>query len=125
MSNTKRPSAARKHTRTTEAKQDAELDQGISFTDEDGTRLTVRVRDVKGKHDAALVAATGVDFMGLMAKASERQGTDLMAALVWFGRLVNGREDKSYDETLEDFGYADLLAAELDEADKEDDRPEA
>ena len=125
MSNTKRPSAARKHTRTTEAAQDAELDRGITFTDDDGTRLTVRVRDIKGKHDAALVAAMGVDFMGLMEKASERQGTDLMAALVWFGRLVNGREDKTYEETLEDFGYAELLAADLDQAEKDDDRPEA
>lgn len=125
MSNAKRPSAARRHTRTTEANADAELDRGIAFTDDDGTRLQVRVRDVKGRHDAALVEATGYDFLSLLEKASERQGMDLMAALVWFGRFVNGRVDKTYEDTLDEFGFAEFLASDFDEPKKDDDRPEA
>jgi hypothetical protein len=121
----KRPSSARRHTRTTEAKADDELDRGIAFTDDDGTRIQVRVRDVKGTHDAALVAATGYDFFGLMEAATQRTGLDLLAALIWFGRMVNGRGDKTYAETLEELDYASLADRDFDEPDKADDGPEA
>lgn len=119
-----RPTTARKHTRTTEAKRDEGLDQGISFVDTDGTRLAVRVRDVKGRHDAALVRATGLDFMGLLGALSKRQGLDLLAAVVWFGRLVHDRDAGTYEETLDEFGYDDVLSLDLDQADKGAD-PEA
>lgn len=118
MSNTKRPSLQRQHTRTTEENRDEELDRGFSFVDVDDKRLTVRVRDVKGKHDAALVAATGLDFMGLLEALHGRQGLDLLAAVVWFGRVVNDRETESYAEILEEFGYEDLLGFDLDEPEK-------
>lgn len=94
-----------------------ELDQGIAFTDKDGTRLQVRLGDVKGKHDAALVAATGMDFFALLQEMSKRQGLDLLAAAVWFGRLVNGRETGTYADLLDDFTYADVVDLDLDEAD--------
>ena len=114
----------RKVTKRNEAKQDDDLDRGISFVDDDGTTLSVRVRDVKGKHDAALVAATGLDFMALLAALTIRQGLDLLAAVVWFGRLVNGRDAGTYAATLEDFGYEDVLRLDLDDA-KEQSGPEA
>ena len=120
----RRPSLAKKQTRKTEATRDAELDRGISFIDDDGTRLSVRVRDVKGRHDAALVAATGMDFMGLLETLTKRQGLDLLAATVWFGRLVNDRDAGSYEDVLDSFDYEDVLALDLDDA-KADDRPEA
>lgn len=125
MTTTRRPSAARVETRKTQEKQDAALDQGIAFTDTDGTRLQVRVRDVKGVHDAALVAAIGTDFMGLLSTLEQRQGTDLLAAVVWFGRLVNGRDAGTYVETRDSFGYEDVLAMDVDEARPEGDLPEA
>lgn len=115
MSNTRRPSAAPKATSTTDKKRDDEMDRGLSFVDADGTRLSVRIRDVKGKHDAALVAATGLDFMGLLEALQHRQGLDLLAAVVWFGRLVHGRESGTYTELLDDFDYEAVLAADLDE----------
>lgn len=117
MSNTQRPTAARKHTRTTDKKRDDEMDRGLSFVDADGTRLSVRIRDVKGRHDAALVAATGHDFMGLLGELQRRQGLDLLAAVVWFGRLVHGRESSTYAELLDEFDYEAVLAADLDEPD--------
>lgn len=121
----KRPSIQRKHTRSTEAKRNDELDRGIAITDDDGTRLQVRIRDVKGVHDAALVRALGIDFMGLLVEISKRQGLDLLAAVVWFCRLVNGRDAGTYEEVLESFGYEDVLALDLDTAKEEDDSPEA
>lgn len=120
----KRPTTARKHTRTTETKRDEGLDKGLSFVDSDGTRLSVRVRDVKGRHDAALVKAVGFDFVGLMEALTKRQGLDLLAAVVWFGRLVHDRDAGTYEETLDDFGYEDVLALDVDEVDKGAD-PEA
>lgn len=122
---TSRPSTARQHTRTTKAKKVDELDQGIAFTDTDGTRIQVRVRDVKGKHDAALVEAIGRDFMGLLGALQQRQGLDLMAAVVWFGRLVTGRATESYDELLESFGYEDVVSLDPGQPKAEDDSPEA
>jgi hypothetical protein len=121
----RRPSTKRKVTKAAEAKQDAELDQGIAFTDDDGTRIQVRLRDVRGSHDAALVSAVGMDFMGLLSAFQKRQGLDLMAAIVWFGRLVNGRDAGSYEEVLDSFGYEDVVALDVDEATAEGDAPEA
>lgn len=121
-----RPSLARKHTPRTKAKADDELSRGVSFVDLDGTRLNVTLGDVKGAHDAALVRATGYDFMGLLEALSRRQGLDLLAAVVWFGRLVHNRsEGESYEQVLESFGYGDVLAMDLDEAKSEGENPEA
>jgi len=126
MSNTQRPALQRQHTRTTDEKRDSGLDEGVSFLDEDGTRLNVRVRDVKGSHDAALVAATGLDFMGLLSALSQRQGLDLLSAVVWFGRLVNGRDAGTYESVRDDFGYEDVINLDMDEPGAGDDgAPEA
>lgn len=125
MSTSTRPSLTPKETRKTREKRDEALEQGIGFTDTDGTRLQVRVRDVKGKHDAALVDATGYDFMGLLGALERRQGLDLLSAVVWFCRLVNGRDAGSYEETRDEFGYGDVLELDVDKARDEDDRPEA
>jgi len=126
MSNTQRPALQRQHTRTTDEKRDSGLDEGVSFLDEDGTRLNVRVRDVKGSHDAALVASIGLDFMGLLSALSQRQGLDLLSAVVWFGRLVNGRDAGTYESVRDDFGYEDVINLDMDEPGVGDDgAPEA
>lgn len=125
MTTDSRPTAARKQTRTTKAKQDAAFDVGLAITDDDGTRLQVRLRHVKGVHDAALVAAVGLDFMGLHDALNKRKGLDLLAALLWFCRLVNGRDSESYEEILNRFGYEDVLALDPGDPKPEDDSPEA
>lgn len=104
---------------------DAELDRGVKVADTDGTVLQVRLRDVKGIHDARLVETIGLDFVGLLEAMSRRQGLDLFAATLWFARLVNGRESEPYLEMLEQFGYEDFLAMGLDEPDAEADGPKA
>lgn len=95
----------------TEKARDDGLDRGIAFTENDGTRLTVTVGDVKGSQDAKLFAACGYDFVGLMEAMTERQGTDLLAGLVWFARLVNDRENVgTYESTLDEVTYEGWLA---------------
>lgn len=106
-------------------KRDAELDRGLAFTDDDGTRLVVRIRDVKGSHDKALREAVGCDFMGLLQEFSKRQGSDLLAAVIWFGRLVNGRDAGTYEQVLDEVGYADYLTRDFDQPKDGEQPPEA
>lgn len=110
-----RPTLVRKVTPKETAKRDEALDKGIAFTDLDGTRREVRIRDVKGKHDAALIATVGLDFMGLLEALSVRQGLDLLGAVVWFGRLVTGGPDMSYDDVIGELGYDDIDDMDFDE----------
>lgn len=127
MSNSQRPSHARKQTRKTIEKADEELDRGYAL-DDDGVRLTVRLRDVRGSHDAALVKIVGYDFMGLLEAMSKRQGLDLLAAAVWFARLVNGRSgctEDDYKQLLDEVGFNDYLERDIDEPKAEDDAPKA
>lgn len=105
--------------------QDELMERGIAFTDTDGARIVVRVKDVRGKHEAALVAAVGCDFMGLLQRLTERQGTDLLAAVYWFGRLVNGRDAGEYVDVLEDFGYENFLDMDLGDPEEDEDAPKA
>lgn len=108
---------ARKQTASSKARQqnadDEALDQGFALTDGD-VRLSVRLRDVRGSHEAALVKETGYDFMGLLEALAQRQGTDLLAAALWFVRLVNDRPSPPYIELLDEVGYADYLERDLD-----------
>jgi len=121
-----RPSLARKTTKATESAHQKALDAGLAIT-VDGRRLEVRIRDVRGKHEAQLVAATGMDFMGLMSAWTRRQGLDLMAATIWFARLVNDVDsDESYTDVLDDLGYEALDDLEFDLIEKKKaDSPEA
>ena len=124
MSNTKRPSLERKHTRKTIEKHDAELDQGIAVTDDDGTRLQVRVRDVRGSHDAKLYALIGHNFMGLLQEVGKRpHALALLAAVLWFCRLVNGRDPGDFEELLDEFGYEHVLSLDPGDPAEEDDAP--
>lgn len=124
-----RPSTARVHTRKTEENADQLLEQGFSFVDSDGTELSVRFGDIKGVHEAKLVAATGMDFMQLFEALHRRQGLDLFAAVIWFTRLVNDRPGVGeYSDVLETLGYGDLVGMEMDvvgAGDKDPDAPEA
>lgn len=123
-----RPSLAKKQTRASKAKRDKELDRGVAFTDFDGTRLTVRLGDVRGSHDRALRQAIGLDFVSLLAaiERSKGTGTDLLAAVVWFARLVNGHNTtQTLEELLDEFGYETLLELDMGDSSEDDPNPEA
>lgn len=126
MTGQTRPSLARKDTRAGKAARDEGLDRGIAFTDTDGTRLVVRLGDVRGSHDRALRQTIGLDFEGLLSALAKSQGTDLLAAVVWFARLVNNHQTgQTYDELLDEFGYDDLLSMDMGDPREGDPRPEA
>jgi len=121
-----RPSLAKKQTRASRQRRDDGLDRGIAFTDNDGTRLAVRVGDIRGTHDAQLRKLIGLDFEGLLEQLTKSQGLDLLAAVVWFGRLVNNHNTtETYDELLERFTYRDVLELDADDPRKGEARPEA
>lgn len=126
MTGQARPSLARKETRASKQARDEGLDRGIAFTDFDGTRLVVRIGDVRGTHDRALRQLIGLDFEGLLSQLARSQGTDLLAAVVWFGRLVNDHNTgESYDELLEKIGYEAFLELDPGDPREGDPRPEA
>jgi hypothetical protein len=66
----------------------------------------------------------GVKTVHVPYKGSSPAGLDLMAGAVWFTRLVNGRDEMTYAETLDDFGYDDLMQIDMGEPEKDSDRPD-
>lgn len=113
MSNTKRPNAARQHTRTTKAKKNAELDLGLTIT-LDGTEYTVRQGDMTAMDTMALRRECGFSFRGLIEAFQRDPDIDLIAALVWLSRRQAGERLLSYEEVATDIDYdADLDIIEV------------
>lgn len=123
MSNTKRPTTARKHTRATEASRAAELEQGCTIWVE-GVAYTVRIGDLTSMDAANLRRETGMSFMGLMKALQTDADIDLVAALVWLRRRMDGEHLLTYQTVAESIGYdADIDVTDPDEGD--DDAGEA
>lgn len=121
MSN--RPTTTRKRTTKTEANRDAALNEGIAVT-VDGKLYTVRMGDLSSIDTMALRRATGFSFMGLMRAAQSDPDIDIVAALVWLSRRVDGEKMLDYETVAADIGYeADIDLA--DAGDQADDSPEA
>lgn len=110
MSNTKRPSAARRHTRTTEENRDAELDRGYRLTI-DGEVYEARVGDVTPQIARELRANTNMGFMRLLAALSIDPDVDLLSAAVWVARRVRG-EFVDFDDV--EVSYRQILADGFD-----------
>lgn len=123
----RRPSA-RKQTESSKKREkeatDEALDRGLSITDDDGTRLEVRLRDVKGGHEAALIAESGFDFQSLLSAMMNSQSAYNLGCMLWFARLVNNRPGPSFKATIDAIGYADYLERDVDEPSKVE-RPKA
>ena len=111
MSNAKRP-ATRQHTRTTEAKRNAELDQGIRI-DLDGQVYEVRAGDLTALDTGALRRATGLSFLGLLEALGTSPDIDLIAAVVWLSRRLKGERGLPYEAVAEEMGYDVLDRIEL------------
>jgi hypothetical protein len=125
-SDRQRPSLAKKDTRATKAKREEALNQGFAVTDPlDGARLSVRLGDVRGVHEAQLRGVCGLGFMELLVALQSTPSLDLLAASIWFARLVNGRKPGDYMEQLEEISYADVEGLDFDEATGQGDSPEA
>jgi hypothetical protein len=122
MSNTRRPSAARQHTRTSKAAKDAEMDLGLTIK-LDGEEYTVRQGEMTSMDTMALRRETGYSFRGLIEAFQRDPDIDLIAALVWLARRLGGERLLSFEEVATGIDYdADLDLIEVAEPESD---PEA
>ena len=119
MSNTQRPALQRKHTRTTETKRNDELDQGLTVS-VDGKQYSVRAGDLTSMDTMALRRETGFSFIGLMRAVQTDPDIDLIAALVWLSRRIDGERMLSYESVASEIDY-DVEVDVIEMADSETD----
>jgi hypothetical protein len=119
-----RPNIARKQTRTTHAQRREEMDAGLSLV-VNGTKYTVRIGDIHGILASQLRRETGYSFRGLMMAAAKDPDIDIVAAIMWLSRRIDGEHMLAFEDVAEGLDYdADVELAEADGA-PEDDHPEA
>ncbi len=122
---TNRPSTARKHTRTTDAKRANDLDQGLRIT-LDGETYEVRLGDVTSTITRELRRVSGMSFNELMRQTTTDPDADVIAAFIWMSRRINGEKVDiddvvvTYSQLLDDGFDVDLPGART-----EDEGPEA
>lgn len=107
-----RPPLAPRHTRKTEERADAALEQGICIN-YDSTPYTVRVGDVSPRLARELRRETGYSFNRLFELLEEDPDVDLIAAFIWLARRVAG-EQVTLDEVEAAIGYQGVLAEGFD-----------
>lgn len=105
-----RPSLARTHTRSSEAKRNEALDQGVRVVI-DGDEFVVRVGDVTPALAAELRRHAGMSFMKLMNSLSDDPDVDLLTAFEWLARRVRG-EDVAFEDV--EFSYEDVFSDAFD-----------
>lgn len=110
MSNAKRPTTARKVTRTTEANREDALDQGLRITLE-GEVFEVRVGDITSSMARELRAHMGFGPMQLIRQCAIDPDVDLLSAFVWLARRISG-ELVRFEEV--EVTYAQLLSDGFD-----------
>ena len=119
MSNTvkPRPNLARKVTRKTVEKADADLSRGCRITiGEDD--YEVRVGDVTPAAARELRRLTGYSFMHLLDAMSTDPDIDLIQSFMWLARTLRGDTVDGRPVGLDDVdvSYADMLADDFDMA---------
>src|SRR5687768_12770019 len=120
MSNTKRPTTARKVTRTTEASREDALDQGLRITFEDEV-FEVRVGDITSALARELRGHLGFGPMQLIRQCAVDPDVDLLSAFVWLARRIGG-EFVRFDDV--EVTYAQLLSDGFDVATPGDAEPD-
>lgn len=125
MSNTKRPSTARKVTPRSEKTRKDALDQGLRIT-MDGQSFDVRLGDVTPAMARELRNNTGMGPLQLINATSISPDVDLLSAFVWLARRQRG-EFVSFDAV--EVSYKQMLSdgfdVSLPEAEDAESGPEA
>lgn len=104
MSNARRPSLEKKQTpKTRKAREDA-LNQGISIV-VDGTTYTVRSGDLSSLDTLALRRTVGLSFAGVIRAMQSDPDIDLIAAIVWLARRVDGERGLEFEDVASEIGY--------------------
>lgn len=105
MSNTQRPSAARKVTRSSEENRQDALEQGVRIT-LDGESYEVRLADVTPNLTRELRRQAGMSFNQLMREVVTDPDLDSLAGFVWMARRIAG-EVVEIDDVI--VTYAQIL----------------
>lgn len=111
MSNTKRPSHARKDTTKTKAKRQAAFDEGVRITMPDGEDFVVRLGDISPATARRFRREVGIPPFQLIEELFSAPDIDSIAALIWLARLIRGEEDAQLDDA--EVSYADLLNEDI------------
>lgn len=120
MSNTQRPSTARKVTRTTEKNRETALDMGLKVTME-GEEYEVRIGDVTSSLARELRQRLGFGPMQLIRQCAMDPDIDLLSAFVWLARRIKG-EMVSFEAV--EVTYAQLLDEGFDVSLPGDEEPD-
>lgn len=101
----KRPSLTRKHTRSTTENTNAELDVGVEFFI-DGEHYKVVLGDLTALDTRALRAQVKMTFPQILdAVLGADVDTDVVAAVIWLSRYLDGEKTLTYDEVAGSIGY--------------------
>lgn len=87
----KRPSAARKHTTSTDTNRADAFEQGIRIT-LDGEAYEVRLGDVTSSLARELRRGTGMSLNQLMAEIVTDTDIDSIASFIWLARRLQGEK---------------------------------
>lgn len=123
MSNAGRPSLQRKTSKKSEANRKEQLDYGISIR-VDGVDYTVREGDLTSLDTMALRRETGMTFVSLGQAFMESPDIDLIAALVWLARRIDGEHGLPFAVVASEITY-DSEVDVIDDDPGEEKDPEA
>lgn len=115
-----RPSLARRVTpKDRQKRAEAVAGEGVAIT-VDGVKYVVREGDLSAADVAAMRREVGLSFMGVLKAAKADPDVDIIAAVVWLARRVEGERDLTFVEVAETIGYDSEI-----EAVSEGDEPES
>lgn len=124
MSNTQRPTLARKDTRKSKEARQAALERGVRIKVGENV-YEVRLGDITPVLARRFRKEVGSPFSEVMDELETgRTDIDSIGAVIWMAQLLRG-DDVGFDEV--EFGYADIddLDVELADGEAEDEGPEA
>lgn len=107
-----RPNLARKVTRTSKQKQDAELNAGLRVVLSEGEAYEIRMGDVTPAAARELRRQCGFGFHSLLQQLGADPDVDLISTFVWLARRLAGEEDLDLNDVV--VGYDVLVRDEFD-----------
>ena len=117
MSNTQRPSLNRTtNSKTVTKNRNAALDEGVTIV-VDGRKYTVTAGELTGLDVMALRKEVGMSFQGLIGALQTDADVDLIAALMWLARRLEGETTLAYADVAAQVGYDVEIEIDEPEAD--------
>lgn len=92
MSNTQRPSLAKKHTNASEAKRKAEQDESFGLRI-DGEDYILTPADLNGLQEMRIRKETGYSVGTLLSEIQTAPGVDLLGIFMWVCNMSQGKAD--------------------------------